>query len=60
MITIEHIPDIRKTIAPEFQFLFRTEFYDKFFEEVVTKTLQAIEKERENNLTEIEKMIYEL
>lgn len=52
-------PDIRETIAPEFQFLFRNKFYVDFFEEVVTKTLEQIEKEQTKNLTEFEKAIYE-
>lgn len=48
------IPEVRNMIAPEFRFLFRTDFYDKFFEEVVTKTLKAIEKENANNMTGFE------
>lgn len=52
------ILEVRNMVAPEFRFLFRSEFYDKFFEEVVTKTLQVIEKENVKNMTEFEKHIY--
>lgn len=55
----EGFADIRKTIAPEFQFLFRNTFYVELFEEIVTKTIQAIEKENEINLTPFEKLIYD-
>ncbi len=53
------IHEVRNTIAPGFQFLFKSDFYNAFFEEIVSKTLQAIEKEREINLTPFEKMIYD-
>ena len=55
MTTDKLLPEVRKTIVPEFQFLFRTEFYHKFFEEVIAKTLEAIEKENELKLTENDK-----
>jgi hypothetical protein len=53
------IQEVRKTIAPQFRFLFRCDFYEAFFAEIVTKTLKAIERENEINLTPFEKLIYD-
>lgn len=46
-------------IHAKYKFLLRSEFYENFFNEIVTATLQEIRKDLENNLTTFEKAIYD-
>lgn len=50
---------VYNAIHAKYKFLLRSEFYENFFNEIVTATLQEIRKDLENNLTTFEKAIYD-